>query len=290
VSNAADSAAAGALAIICGGGSFPFVVAEAAVQHGRRIVLFALTGFADPAAVARYPHHWIALGQAGRFFRLAHAEACRDVVFIGAVTRPSLRRVRLDLMTLRLFPRIVRMFHGGDNHLLTAIADVFQEQGLRLVGAHEVAPEILVPEGVLGRHAPTAPERADIACALALMAATGPFDVGQAVVVADRRVLAVEAAEGTDDMLARVAALRAAKRLNLPARHGVLVKAPKPGQERRLDLPSVGIHTVDGAARAGLAGIAVEAAGAITADLQQLICAADAAGLFVFGARRNGST
>ena len=157
------------------------------------------------------------------------------------------------------------------------------------MSARRVAPEILVPEGALGRHAPTAQERADIAHALALMAATGPFDIGQAVVVADHRVLAVEAAEGTDDMLARVAALRAAKRLNLPARRGVLVKAPKPGQERRLDLPSVGIHTVDGAARAGLAGIAVEAAGAITADLQQLIRAADAAGLFVVGARRNGS-
>jgi DUF1009 family protein len=289
VSAAADSAATGALAIICGGGSFPFVVADAAARHGRRIVLFALNGFADRAAVARYPHHWIALGQAGRFFRLAHGEGCGDVVFIGAVTRPALWRVRLDLMTLRLLPRIVRMFRGGDNHLLTGIADVFHEQGMRLVGAHEVAPEILVPEGALGRHAPTAQERADIAHALALMAATGPFDIGQAVVVADHRVLAVEAAEGTDDMLARVAALRAAKRLNLPARRGVLVKAPKPGQERRLDLPSVGIHTVDGAARAGLAGIAVEAAGAITADLQQLIRAADAAGLFVFGARRNGS-
>jgi UDP-2,3-diacylglucosamine hydrolase len=277
------------LAIVCGSGGFPFVVADAAARQGRRAVLFALKGFADPAAVARYPHHWIALGQAGRLFRLARADGCRDVVIIGAVIRPAIWQLRLDALTVRLIPRIIRMLRGGDDHLLSDLARVFDEHGFRLIGAHEVAPEILLPEGTLGRHAPTVTERADIARGLALIAAAGHFDIGQAVVVADNRVLAIEAAEGTDDMLARVAALRQAGRVNLRSRSGVLVKAPKPGQERRLDLPSVGLRTVEGAARAGLAGIAVEAAGAITTDLQQLIRTADAAGLFIVGARADGA-
>jgi UDP-2,3-diacylglucosamine hydrolase len=276
------------LAIICGGGNFPHAVAEAVARSGRRIVLFGLTGWADPAAIARYPHHWARLGQFGRFRRLARAEGCRDVVFIGSVLRPSIRQLRPDFATLRLLPRIVALFRGGDDHLLTGIARIFEEHGFRLRGAHEVAPEILIPEGTLGRHRPQARDRADIAHGLKLIAAVGPFDIGQAVVVADHRVIAVEAAEGTDAMLARVADMRRARRVALPHRLGVLIKATKPGQDRRLDLPSVGISTVDAAAAAGLAGIAVEAKGAITDDLEKLIRAADAAGLFVVGAPAGG--
>jgi hypothetical protein len=282
MTSGAGAAAGDTLAIICGSGSFPYVVADAAARRGRRAILFALKGFADPEAVERHPHHWIVIGQAGRFFRLARAEGCRDVVFIGAAARPPIWQVRLDFTTLRYLPRFFAMLRGGDNHLLTAVAGIFSERGLRLVGAHEVAPEILVPEGALGRHVPTEQERTDIAHALALLAATGPFDIGQAVVVDNHRVLAIEAAEGTDVMLARVATLR---ETDLRGKAGVLVKAPKSGQDRRIDLPSVGVRTVEGAARAGLAGIAVEADAVITSDLTALIRAADAAGLFIVGIR-----
>jgi len=271
------------LAIICGGGNFPHAVADAVAASGRRIILFGLTGWADPAAMARYPHHWARLGQFGRFRRLARAEGCREVVFIGSLVRPSIGQLRPDLTTLRLLPRIVALFRGGDDHLLTGIARIFEEQGFRLLGAHEVAPEILVPEGTLGRHRPLARDLADIEHGLKLIAAIGPFDVGQAVVIADGRVIAVEAAEGTDAMLARVADMRRAGRIVLPEHVGVLIKATKAGQDRRLDLPSVGASTVAAAAAAGLAGIAVEAKGAITDDLEKLIRAADAAGLFVVG-------
>jgi|SRR5262245_524339 len=276
------------LAIICGGGSFPHAVADAVARTGRRIVLFGLTGWADPAAIARYPHHWARLGQFGRFRRLARAEGCREVVFIGSVVRPSIRQLRPDLATLRLLPRIVALFRGGDDHLLTGVARIFEEHGFRLRGAHEVAPEILVPEGTLGRQRPRPRDLADIERGLALIAAVGPFDIGQAVVVADHRVIAVEAAEGTDGMLARVADMRRADRLALPEGVGVLVKATKPDQDRRLDLPSVGASTVAAAAKAGLAGIAVEASGAITDDLETLIRDADAAGLFVVGVPASG--
>jgi len=271
------------VAIVCGAGRFPFAVADAAMRRGRRVVLFAIAGWADPKDVARYPHHWMRLAQVGRMHRLAQADGCRDIVFIGALTRLPITQLRIDFTTLRLLPRIIAAYKGGDDHLLSHVGRIFERLGYRLIGAHEVAPEILVPEGQLGRHAPSERDRADIAVGQALLAAMGPFDVGQAAVVVANRVIAVEAAEGTDGMLARVADLRRAGKLHLPKKAGVLVKAPKPEQDRRFDLPSIGVRTVEDATAVGLAGIAVEAKGAITADLNELIHRADAAGLFVVG-------
>jgi DUF1009 family protein len=182
-----------------------------------------------------------------------------------------------------VLPRIIKAFAGGDNHLLTRVCRLVEDRGFRLLGAHEVAPEILVPAGQLGRHAPTERDRADIAVGQELLAATGAFDIGQAVVVAGNRVIAVEAAEGTDRMLARIAQLRREGALKLPLKSGVLVKSPKPSQDRRFDLPSVGVRTIEAAEAASLAGIAVEARGAVTADLSEMVRQADAAGLFVVG-------
>jgi UDP-2,3-diacylglucosamine hydrolase len=271
------------LAIVCGAGNMPYRVADAVMGRGRRVVLFALIGWADPTQVGRYRHHWARIGQLGRFRRIARQEGCRDVVFIGALTRPAIMQLRLDLTGLMFLPRIIKAYAGGDDHLLTRISRIVEDVGFRLVGAHEVAPEILVPAGQLGRHAPSERDRTDIAVGQALLAVMGRFDIGQAVVVAGNRVLAVEAAEGTDRMLGRIAQLRSDGTLPLPAKVGVLIKAPKPTQDRRLDLPSVGSRTVEAAAAASLAGIAVEACGAVTADLDEMVRAADAAGLFVVG-------
>lgn len=278
----------GPLAIIAGGGSLPFAVADAALQRGRRILLFALRGWADPQRVGAYPHHWAFMGEFGRFRRLAWEEGCRDVVFIGAVGRPTLRQLRPDLGTLRLVPQIFRLYKGGDDHLLSGVGRIFEAHGFRLLGAHEVAPEILMPRGALGTRAPGERDRADITQGLALLRATGPFDVGQAVVVADNHVLAIEGAEGTDRMLERVTELRSGGR-NRTSAGGVLVKAPKGSQDRRLDLPSIGPRTVEGIARAGLAGVAVVAGSAIVAEPELIATAADRANVFVVGVSGDGS-
>jgi UDP-2,3-diacylglucosamine hydrolase len=274
----------GPLAVICGGGALPFAVADAVGKRGRRVVLFAIRGWADPQRVAAYPHHWASFGQFGWFCRVAQREGCRDVVLIGSVVRPAIWKIRPDFKTLWLLPRIVGLLRGGDNRLLKGVAAIFEEHGFRLVGAHEIAPDILMPEGLLGRERPTAGDQADIATALALLEATSPFDVGQAVVVADTRVLAIEAAEGTDRMLARIAELRQGGRI-ADARRGVLVKAAKRGQDRRVDLPSIGPRTVEGAARAGLAGIAVVSGSTIIAEAGLTGAAADRERLFVIGVR-----
>jgi UDP-2,3-diacylglucosamine hydrolase len=275
----------GPLAIICGGGGLPFAVADAARRQGRGVVLFALRGWADPGRIASYPHHWVRFGQLGLFCRTAQREGCREVVFIGSVVRPSVWQIWPDLAALRVMPRIIRMFRGGDDHLMSRLMKIFEDHGFRPLGAHEVAPEILMPEGAVGRYQPSESQQGDIAVGLALLRAIGAFDVGQATIVADNHVLAVEAAEGTDEMLARVAELRRKGRIRTSG--GVLVKAPKPGQDRRVDLPTIGPQTIAGAARAGLAGIAVMAGEAIMAEPEKVAQAADRERIFIVGTRQD---
>jgi UDP-2,3-diacylglucosamine hydrolase len=271
------------LAIICGGGSFPGAIAEAVARRGRRPVMFAVRGWADPKVIERYAHHWIAIGQAGRFFRLTRAEHCREALFIGTLLRPPLTQIRLDWQSIRLMPRMVQYFRGGDDRLLSGLAKLIEDGGVRMVGVRDVAPEIIVPEGVLGGLQPSARDYADIARGLKLIAALGPFDVGQAAIVANNHVLAVEAAEGTDNLLARIADLRRQGRVTIPSGVGVLVKAPKPGQDRRFDLPAIGPQTVENVARAGLAGVAVAAGSTIIAEPAQVIAAANRAKIFFVG-------
>ena len=128
--------------IIAGSGVLPFSVADSLRTRGRSPFLFAIRGFCDPARVAEYPHHWVALGQVGRLTRLMRAEGCRDIVFIGGLVRPALFEIRLDLGTLRAIPAIAKALRGGDDHLLTGISRIFERHGFRLVGIQDVAPEL----------------------------------------------------------------------------------------------------------------------------------------------------
>lgn len=272
----------GPLAMICGGGSLPMAVADLVRAQGREVVLFPLVGAAEGLPVERYPHHWIHIGQINKFVTLAREAGCRDVVFIGAVIRPSIWQTRFGVKDLLWLSRALKAFRGGDDHLLSSMARLLEDEGFTLRGAHEVAPQILVPEGAMGRAQPSDSDRADIAFGMAYLDAASPYDIGQAVVVANRHILAVEAVEGTDQMLTRVAELRANGRIRA-AKGGVLVKAPKRGQDRRFDLPSIGPQTVDGAVRAGLAGIAVVAGATVVADADKVMSAVDRVGVFVIG-------
>jgi len=278
----------GPLAIVCGGGSLPLSVAKAVQGRGRRVVLFPVHGWADPAIGEGFPHYWLTLAKVNGFVSNARTEGCSDVVFIGTAVRPPFLSLRMDRLTLPVLSIMLRSYRGGDSHLFDGVATVFERYGFRILGAHQVAPEILMPEGAIGTVAPVARDRNDIARGLALLNAIGPFDVGQATIVADNHVLAVEGAEGTDAMLARITELRAKGRIATPRRVGVLVKAPKPDQDHRFDLPTIGPRTVEEVAQAGLAGIAVVAGSSIIAEPEQVAVAADKAGVFVLGLARNG--
>jgi hypothetical protein len=165
--------------------------------------------------------------------------------------------------------------------MMSRLMQIFEDQGFRPSGAHDVAPEILLPEGALGRFEPSRSQQDDIALGLSLLRAIGRFDVGQAAIVAGRRVLAVEAADGTDAMLAHVAELR--RRGRIRSSGGVLIKAPKPGQDRRIDLPTIGPRTIEGAEHAGLDGIAAIAGAVIIAEAERVRQAADRGRIFIVG-------
>jgi UDP-2,3-diacylglucosamine hydrolase len=269
--------------VIAGGGAMPFAVADSLAARGVAPVLFALKGSCDPVAVERFRHHWISVGQVGRATKLFRSEGCRDLIFIGTLLRPALSEVRLDWGTIRVLGRVMAAFRGGDDHLLSGIGRILEQDGFRMVGIRDVAPDILMPEGCVTRAMPGPADTADIAKGRDVLRALGPFDIGQAVVVIDGHVVAVEDIEGTDGLLARVARLRSEGRVRAEAARGVLVKAPKSGQDLRFDLPTVGSRTAEGAAKAGLAGIAIIAGHTIAADPQGMIEAADKAGLFIQG-------
>ncbi|WP_024575326.1 MULTISPECIES: UDP-2,3-diacylglucosamine diphosphatase LpxI [unclassified Afipia] len=269
--------------IVAGSGVLPFSVAELLQARGIAPFLFAIRGFCDPVRVAQYPHHWVALGQVGRLTRLMRSEGCREIVFIGGLVRPALSEIRLDWGTLRAIPAIAAALRGGDDHLLTGVSRIFERHGIRVVGIQDVAPELLMPEGSLTRRTPDAEAVADIAKARELMRAISPFDVGQGVVVIDGHVVAVEDIEGTDGLLARVARLRAEKRIRAKPGRGVLVKMPKAQQDLRFDLPTLGPKTIDGVIAAGLAGIGIVAGHTLVAEADVMTAKADQAGLFVTG-------
>jgi len=280
--NGADETAS-PVGLIAAGGVMPFAVADAMIARGVTPVLLAVKGVCDPERVARFRHHWIALGQLGRAMKLLRAEGCRDLLFIGSLVRPSLSEIRIDLTTLRALRPIWASFRGGDDHLLSGIGRIFERDGFRMVGIKDVAPDLLVPEGDLTRVQPDNATAIDIAKGRAVLQALGPFDIGQAVVVIDGHVVAVEDIEGTDGLLARVARLRVQGRIRSALKRGVLVKAPKSGQDLRFDLPTIGPRTVEGVAAAGLAGLAVAAGHTLIAEPEQTIAIADRAGLFVTG-------
>ncbi|MEO6782273.1 MAG: UDP-2,3-diacylglucosamine diphosphatase LpxI [Bradyrhizobium sp.] len=269
--------------LIAGGGVMPFAVADSLSARGINPVLFALRGACDPVRVERFRHHWISVGQIGRAVKLFRAENCRDLIFIGTLVRPALSEIRLDWATLRVIGRVWASFRGGDDHLLSGIGDILERDGFRMVGIKDVAPDLLMPLGCLTRAVPDHHALADIARGRDVLLALGRFDIGQAAVVIDGHVVGVEDIEGTDGLLARVARLRAEGRIRAARARGVLVKAPKSGQDLRFDLPTMGPRTVEGAAAARLAGIAIVAGHTVVADPQAMIEAADAKDLFVTG-------
>jgi DUF1009 family protein len=271
------------IGVIAAGGVLPFAVADSLIARSISPVFFALRGVCDPVQVARFRHHWISIGQLGRLANLLHAENCRDLVFIGALVRPALSEIRLDWKTLRAMPSVLKAFRGGDDHLLSSVGRILEKDGFRMVGIKDVAPNLLMPAGCLTRAVPNQDANADIARGQDVLRALSPFDIGQAAIVIDGHVLGVEDIEGTDGLLARVARLRAEGRIRAKSGRGVLVKAPKSGQDLRFDLPTLGAQTIEGAAAAQLAGIAVIAGNTLVAEPQAMIGAADKAGLFVTG-------
>lgn len=274
------TAAYSRLGLIAGGGELPVHVASVAAAEGRLGCVIALDGFADPG---RYQDaRRVGIAKIGAMFAALHEAGCDAVCFAGIVARPDFSRLKPDMKGMSLLPRVLAAAARGDDALLRAVIAIFEREGLAVIGADEIAEQLKARAGLVGALGPDDQARADALKALHVAAVIGAEDIGQGAVVAGGLVLAVEAQEGTDAMLARVAGLPEALRGAPGARAGVLAKRPKPAQERRIDLPVIGVSTVEGAARAGLAGIAAPAGGALILGQESVARAADAAGLFVW--------
>ena len=271
------------IGILAGGGRLPLTIAESVIEHGGSVHIVAIEGEADQA-IARFPHTWVNWGHVGRMVTTLRRHG-GTMVIAGSVRRPNLWKMRPDLGFLLSLPQILEMMAGGgDDSVLSRVVRFFEAKGIEVRGAHEVAPDLLASAGPAGALALDPGAQADAELGFAVRTALGPLDAGQAVVVADGKVLAIEGAEGTDAMLARAGSLRDAR--TGATRSGVLTKGPKPGQELRVDMPAIGPRTVEGVAAAGLAGVAVEAGAVLLLDREQAVQAADSRGVAVVGLTR----
>jgi DUF1009 family protein len=268
------------LGIVAGCGALPRRLVESCRAAGRDVFVLALEGAAEPATVRDAPHAWCRIGAAATGLALLRENNVTELVLAGGIRRPSLATLRPDWRAAKLFARVGYRALGDDG-LLSAVVGELEQEGFRVVGPEQLLDRALVPEGAMGRLRPDSEAAADIERGLRVAQALGALDVGQAVVVQQGLVLGVEAIEGTDELLRRCAGLRR------EGPGGVLVKVEKPGQERRADLPTIGPRTVALAAETGLRGIAVEAGATIVLDREEVVRAADRAGLFVVGVGRS---
>ncbi|HEX2561303.1 UDP-2,3-diacylglucosamine diphosphatase [Phenylobacterium sp.] len=270
------------LGLIAGGGALPVEIATHCRRAGRPFFVVRLKGSAGPE-LARYPGTDVGIAELGKCFKALKRAGCRAVCFAGQVMRPDFRALAPDLRGLVALPGVLAAARKGDDALLRALLGEFEKEGFAVEGAHEVMGDLTLPAGPLGRVKPGPEHEGDIARALEVARAIGRLDVGQGAVVCEGLVLAVEAQEGTDAMLRRVGELSPAVRGTPDTPRGVLAKAPKPIQETKVDLPTIGLGTIQRAAQVGLAGIAGEAHGLIVLDREAVIGLADELGLFIVG-------
>ena len=266
------------LGIIAGGGPFPIYVVRRCREAGHPFFVLGLRGSADPRDFADVPHAIVRPGAGAEALRLLREAEVRDVMMIGIVERPSVGTFWPDWTATKWILRAgIKVLWGNDEHILKSLVGLVRSLGFRVVSVEEVIEDVLAPEGAFGSLAPDAAARVDIEQGIAAARAVGATDRGQGAVVAGGQILGEEDRHGTDALIARVA------REHGSGSGGVLVKVTKPGQQRKIDLPTIGVATVEKAHKAGLRGIAVEAGGAIVVDRDAVADAADRAGLFVVG-------
>lgn len=275
------------LGLIAGGGGLPVEIAQHCERAGRPLFVIRLKGFAGPE-LAPYAGAEIGIAEVGKCIKALKRAGCEAVCLAGIVARPDFTSLVPDLRGLALLPRAIAAARKGDDALLRLLVSEFEKEGFSVEGAHEVMEDLSLPEGLLGKVRPREGDFDDARRALEVARAIGRLDIGQAAVVSQGLVLAVEAQEGTDAMLSRVAGLPAHLRGEPGLGRGVLAKAPKPIQETRVDLPTIGPHTVRGVARAGLAGIVGEAGRLLVLDRDATVALADELGVFILGVEAGG--
>ncbi len=269
------------IGIVAGAGNVPIEIAEAIEASGKRAYVLAI----DPAAspdIARFSHERIAIGQIGRMIRLLRANTNGKIVISGSLSRPDLRTLNVDFGFFWHLRRIIALMRGGDDRVLRLVIRFYEQCGFEVLGIGDVAPGLLAQRGTIVGHAPQPEQRQAAQLGFNIIAQLGAFDIGQAIVLDNQAVHAIEAVEGTDAMLSRLACEQPPDAVNAP----VLVKATKPDQELRVDLPTIGARTIEACQKAGIAMVAIEAGRSVIAERARTLSVAAEAGVSIVGLSR----
>lgn len=267
------------LGVIAGAGALPGQIIAACRETGREFFVLAFEGSADPDIIGNVPVQWVRMSSLSTALESARREGVSELVLVGKIPRPSVMELMRDIRSAKFMAKVGTRMLGDDNILSAVVRELEEAEGFKVIGPETVLENLLATEGPYGRLAPSADELADIRRGLDVVHQLGRLDIGQAAIIQNEFVIGVEGAEGTDRLIQRCAEFVSP---DLPG--GVLVKAAKPTQDRRIDLPAVGLSTVEYAVEAGLRGIAVETGRALVVDRADMARAADAAGIFLCGA------
>lgn len=271
------------VAIIAGSGSLPIELAIGAIEAGIEPFFVGIRDVASDKIEA-FPHVYLGYGQVGKMFEMLREREISHVAFAGGIkARPNFASFRLDLKTVKLLPKIMSLIASGDNTLLKGVIEIFESEDITMVGAHEIAPQLLCEAGAIVGKKPGKKLLENIKLGYTACKMLGTLDVGQATIVEAGRVVALEGVEGTDGMIMRVAELRKSGRMPQEGKQGVLVKTMKPGQDIRADLPTIGPKTIENVKLAGLLGIALEAGRTLILSKDETLAKAKAEGIFIYG-------
>lgn len=264
------------LALLAGGGALPEMVASSCLHQGRQLLVIGFNGFTAPEFLAKYPSQTVRLGQMGKVRALLKKNKIDQIVFAGHLKRPSWSQIRPDWEGMKMLWKL-RKQRLGDDALLRQLSAFFEKDGVKLIGADTLVPDSIMPKGVLTKQIPHEDELKDIAYGQKLLKTWGDMDQGQSIVIQQGLVLGVEAIEGTDELIKRCGGYKRS------GSRPILIKTKKPKQDRRLDLPTIGIDTIRNAIEAGFGGIAVQANDALFLQPHVCIEEADKNGIFIIG-------
>ncbi|MDC0737072.1 UDP-2,3-diacylglucosamine diphosphatase LpxI [Cognatishimia sp. SS12] len=260
----------GRLAILSAKGGLPVALAAA---HPDALI-FTLQGVDHDHSCATIEHRFDRLGD---MITDMKTRGVTEVVFAGAMIRPALDPAQFDELMQQIAPELMKAFQSGDDALLRFIITLFEDRGIAVRGAHDLLPELTANPGLIAGPEPDVAQLDDAKKAAEILRTLAPMDVGQGAVVAAGLCLGIETLQGTDALLRFVAETPASLRRG----KGVLVKAPKAGQDLRVDMPAIGTQTIDGLAAAGLAGIVIAAGRVLLVDRPAIEARAAACGVFV---------
>jgi len=264
------------LAIIAGNGTIPFYLIEECKKSEREYCLIIIDGHAEELSQKYKPDFVVSLFKMGRAIKFVKGLGIKDILMVGGVNRPSLKHIIPDLWTAKFLATISSKI-TGDNSILSKLTEALEEEGFNIIAPEDILPNLICPKGILGNVEPNKQNNKDINIGFKIAKVIGKNDIGQSLVIENGLVLAIEAAEGTDSMIARSYSLKKEDK------GGVLIKVMKPNQDKRIDRPVIGIKTIKAIKEAGLDGIAIESNEILILNYSNIITFANKEGLFIVG-------